>query len=162
MLHPWQGDAFPLISRCNSGPVPMSHRCSKSRFIALFEIRTCPLPLPLGEVSGRDGEGKWHYRHPLKFRDYECIIKYVRRERSCAVPPYALSSPIRISIYRTDRRHGRGQGFSLSNHWLNRKRRGREILLPNWSLENAGILCVFQVFRTEKLGQKIRPRPKLI
>ena len=27
-----------MISRCNSGPVPMSHRCSKSRFTELFVV----------------------------------------------------------------------------------------------------------------------------
>ena len=41
------------------------------------------------------------------------ICRFIRRERFCAVPLYAPSSPVRISIYRADRRHGRGQGFSL-------------------------------------------------
>ena len=34
-----------------------------------------PLPLPLGEVSRSDGEGKLHPRHPLHFRDYESITR---------------------------------------------------------------------------------------
>ena len=48
---------------------------AKFRFIAQFEICTSSLPLPLGEVPRRGGEGKWHHRHPLNFRDYESITK---------------------------------------------------------------------------------------
>ena len=34
--------------------------------------------------------------------------------------------------------------------------------VPNWGLEIAGILCVFQDFQTEKLGQKTRWAPLTI
>ena len=54
-----------------------------------------------------------HHRHPYAISINVQMIKFVRRERSCAVPLYAPSSLVRISIYRTDRRIGRGQGFSL-------------------------------------------------
>jgi hypothetical protein len=33
---------------------------------------------------------------------------------------------------------------------------------PNQRLEGEGILCVFRVFQTEELGQKIRQQPKTI
>ena len=33
--------------------------------------------------------------------------------------------------------------------------------VPRRGLEYAGILCVFQVFQTDELGQKIRRRPKM-
>ena len=39
--------------------LPTSKSYAKFLFIALFEICTGPLPLPLGEVPRRGGEGKY-------------------------------------------------------------------------------------------------------
>ena len=63
-----------IIKAPNSGGFFLFCKQSNSN-IALFEICTGPLPLPLGEVSRSDGEGKWHHRHPLNFRDNDCITK---------------------------------------------------------------------------------------
>ncbi len=62
---------------------------------AVDQVCTRPLPLPLGEVSRSNGEGKLHHRHPYKFRFCGCTAMHVRRERPCVVPwqyrsPYIL------------------------------------------------------------------------
>ena len=71
---------------------------SNSQFIELFEICTGTLPLPLGEVPRRGGEGKWHRRHPLHFRDYESITKSFVGNGLVPFHLYASSSPVRIPI----------------------------------------------------------------
>ena len=50
---------------------------SNSDLSGCFGSSTGLLPLPLGEVPRRGGEGKWHHRHPLNFRDYESITNYL-------------------------------------------------------------------------------------
>jgi hypothetical protein len=39
---------------------------------------------------------------------------------------------------------------------MNRREQAARYFVPDQSLENAGILCVFQVFQTAEMGQKIR------
>jgi hypothetical protein len=87
------GEPTPVIS-CPRDDSKDQLIVATNAMFALFEICKDPLPLPLGEVPQRGGEGKLHHRHPYKFRYNECIAKGVRRERPCVVPrqyrnPYA-------------------------------------------------------------------------
>ena len=162
---------FPSISApfgpcCEVDVTPATISCGAPapapRASSLYTQKIRPGCIPAKILPSRNEEGDENVMTGTSRRGDDAVHR----------PAACQKSPVEASLFRQTDGSPRTWGCRLplyywfcietqaihldGNRWFNRQELSAGDFVPNESLENAGILCVFQVFQTAQLGQKIR------